>query len=296
MGEARVPGISPTSRQAYYQLAMTCKGTALGIVRAVERNNGVEAWRRLCQRYQPDAGPRMQQMMTRILTPGDFPDSVGGFEAALVAWEGLIEKWESASGNFLDEQVKVTVIMQKAPSTIRGFLQFQGITSYIRLREILVAYFLSQSTIADPMAGLVSGGGHQPMQVDALTKPKGKGKGKGKSKDKGKVAHNPGVVCYRCGRKGHYSRDCWSEQHVDGYPLDPLPKGKDKKGKGKGKSKVNEIGQNDIDQLRETVARLEAVSSSSSSTTMVRSLMQQAENYESQWQGGYVASVGQATH
>ena len=71
--EARVPGISPLSRQTYYQLAMTCKGTALGIVKAVERNNGVEAWRRLCQRYQPDAGPRMQQMMTRILTPGDFP-------------------------------------------------------------------------------------------------------------------------------------------------------------------------------------------------------------------------------
>merc|ERR1712086_1188179 len=90
-----------------------------------------------------------------------FPDSVGGFEAAHVAWEGLIEKWESASGNFLDEQVKVTVVMQKAPMTIRGFLQIQGITSYIRLREILVAYFLSQSTIADPMAGLVSGAGHQ---------------------------------------------------------------------------------------------------------------------------------------
>merc|ERR1712194_1006008 len=49
-----------------------------------------------------------------------------------------------------------------------------------------------------------------------------------------------------------------------------------------------------IDQLRETVARLEQVSSSSSSTTMGRSLGQQAENYESQWQGGYVASVGQA--
>ena len=67
--EARLPGIGRWARQAYYQMAMTCRGTALGIVKAVERNNVIEAWRRLVLRYEPEAGPRLQQMMSRILQP-----------------------------------------------------------------------------------------------------------------------------------------------------------------------------------------------------------------------------------
>ena len=81
------PGCAAHSRQAYYQLAMVCRGPAVGIVKAVERGNGVEAWRRLYRRYEPDAGPRLQNMMTRILNPGVFPEDTAGFEAALVAWE-----------------------------------------------------------------------------------------------------------------------------------------------------------------------------------------------------------------
>ena len=88
-----------------------------------------------------------------------------------MAWESLIDKWESASGNFLDENVKISIIMQKAPSSIRGYLQIQGIVSYIRLRDILVSYFVSQQSYTDPLAGLTSGGA-VPMQVDALTNPR----------------------------------------------------------------------------------------------------------------------------
>merc|ERR1712194_294863 len=128
-------GIGRWARQAYYQLAMTCRGTSLGLVKSVERNNGIEAWRRLFNRYEPDAGPRLQQMMARILQPGDFPDTSQGFKATLVAWESLIEKWESSTGSSLDENVKISIIMQKAPVSIRGFLQLQGITTYVRLRD-----------------------------------------------------------------------------------------------------------------------------------------------------------------
>ena len=65
--ERNVPGITSQLRQSYYQLAMTCTGPALGVIKAVEKNNGLEAWRRLHQRYEPDGGARLQNMMTRIL-------------------------------------------------------------------------------------------------------------------------------------------------------------------------------------------------------------------------------------
>ena len=49
------PGSTTYIRHAHYQLAMTCKGPALGIVKTVERHNGVEVWPRLFQRSEPDA-------------------------------------------------------------------------------------------------------------------------------------------------------------------------------------------------------------------------------------------------
>ena len=81
------PCITTCVRRAHHQLAMTCTGPALGIAKAVERNHGVEVWRRLIQRDAPDAGPCLQNMMTRILqsrTSGKLQVAIG--------WKNLT-KW-----------------------------------------------------------------------------------------------------------------------------------------------------------------------------------------------------------
>ena len=47
-------------------------------------------------RYEPDAGPRLQNMMTRILHVGDFLEFLAGL---LVGWEGPIDEWEPGNDN-----------------------------------------------------------------------------------------------------------------------------------------------------------------------------------------------------
>ena len=75
-------------------------------------------------------------MMTRLLQRGNFPESLTGFESALVGWEGLMDKWDTASGYQMDEPVEIAVLMSRALTAIKSFLQSQSMTTYTRLREV----------------------------------------------------------------------------------------------------------------------------------------------------------------
>ena len=64
-------------------------------------------------------------------------------------------------------------------------------------------------------------GGDDPMDIGAFGKGKGKqGKGKhGKGKGKGqhgqdKDKSKDSVECWNSGKRGHYSKDCWSKKNT----------------------------------------------------------------------------------
>ena len=85
-----------------------------------------------------------------------------------------------------------------------------------------------------------------PLDVDALSKGKRKGK-KGRV-GKGSEGQNntSNVVCWNCGKSGHYEKDCrrkwsqdkgWSRDKGNSKSKESNGKSKGNKGKGKGKSK-----------------------------------------------------------
>ena len=75
------------STALFIMLATMTKGPALAIVRQAEISgggpNGLEAWRLLVRRFEPEAATRTLGLLQQILNPAPFPENVTGFEEAL---------------------------------------------------------------------------------------------------------------------------------------------------------------------------------------------------------------------
>ena len=84
------------ARQLFFMLAMMTKGLALAIVRQAEISggspNGLEAWRLLVRRYEPEAATRTLGLLLQIPNTVPFPENVSGFEEALSTWELTISR------------------------------------------------------------------------------------------------------------------------------------------------------------------------------------------------------------
>ena len=57
------------SQMLFAILAQALSGKALSILKLIENNNGLEAWRRLCQTYEPDNKVRDSRMLARYYVP-----------------------------------------------------------------------------------------------------------------------------------------------------------------------------------------------------------------------------------
>ena len=134
--------------QLFFMLAMMTKGPALAIVRQAEISgggpNGLEAWRLLVRRYEPEAATKTLGLLQQILNPVPFPDNVTGFEEALSKWELTISRWESSAHDALNEGVKIALLPKMTPEPLRQNLHLQGHTKYGVARAAVVNALLSQ--------------------------------------------------------------------------------------------------------------------------------------------------------
>ena len=82
------------AKQMYYLFVNTVRGKALTLVRSVEKNRGVAAWKRIKTEYQPDAAGRHTAMLVGITQLGRNSRSAATFLDRWTEWERRIQEYE----------------------------------------------------------------------------------------------------------------------------------------------------------------------------------------------------------
>ena len=131
--------------------------------------------------YEPQVGSRLNAMLVGVLSPVWRQGDSYQFEEDLTAWDTRITEYERDSGNMVDPEVRMAVITQHAPQSIRQVVlqaaaQVGGV--YTRFREIILTYLQTDKHFTSD-----GHGGPQPMDVGAIGKGKNGKKGDGKKGD-----------------------------------------------------------------------------------------------------------------
>eukprot|EP00438_Fugacium_kawagutii_P024647 Skav203984 [mRNA] locus=scaffold3369:57215:60998:- [translate_table: standard] len=248
--QEEIPDLAAKDAQLYAVLQTLCEKEAFTLVRSAGKGHGLEAWRRLCKRYDPSTGGTRRALLKSVLSPNKC-SKVEEPSAAVENWEDQVRQYENrrkADGTrpTLDEDIKISILEPICPTEVERHLQLNQarFADYQEVRKEL-------STCLETRIGLrLKAGapynpdpnGPGPMDIGALDK-------------KGKKCHN-------CGKLGHFAADCATKGansqaspggkkgnakgnkggKGSGKPSKGGGKGKNKGSKGKGKAMGNVEG------------------------------------------------------
>ena len=146
-------------------------------------------------------------------------------------------KDQNGARHTLGDDIRRAALEAILPQDVEKHIQLNRarLSTYDAMRDEVMSYAESRGFLVDRETKTKS-----PDDVDVGSYQKGK-KGTGKGKDSGKKggkgsADKSQVVCWECGKKGHYGRDCYSKTKK-GYAIGGGRTGAKGKGKG-GKAKA----------------------------------------------------------
>jgi hypothetical protein len=207
-------------------LAQRTEGKAFKIVRSCDLGNGLLAWHRLHQEYEPSTGGRLSALLAGLLSP-DWSKTTD-FVATLTEWETRLTEYEIQAGEVVSSRIRAAILVRHAPPIIQAAMRsvwHDAGGDYMKLRAVVHNY-VSAGKMYD-------GGGvrkSDDMEIGAVDKP-----------DKGNKWDNKGGKGKNAGQGG-WQKGAWQKGGNTGKNDGGKNYSKDGKGynKGQGKSGKND--------------------------------------------------------
>ena len=263
------PEVKDFSGQLHAALVGLVEGEGFDLVVGVEGSSGLEAWRRLTRRFDPQVIGRSKNMLKHVLNPPSCKasDMLQGLEQ----WEQLCRRYSSRKGpdgqkRTLPDDILMGILQEMGPQELKThlYLNSQKFKTYADMRQEVVSFLEakvgSKPAKDDAMdVGMMvkdgkaksKGKGAKGKGYDGKPSPKGQGRGRGNEqkqhgKDKPAAAFEGYCSNPQCGRWGHRWKDCWKPgggaHESKGQGGKAAPKGKKGGKRGRG---ANALGSAD---------------------------------------------------
>ena len=207
-------------------LTQSVDGRALQILMNVEGQNGFQAWKALCDAYEPPVGGRHMAMLTAIIAPDWKNIKESEILETIESWEVLVRRYEMQSKETVSESMRVAVLMKHVPSPVKDAMRAAGTqigTNYERAKKFIRDYLQTGNIYKSGGALAKDDGGLAPMDVGAVSHAEKGKKGKSSKGDKGvnkggkydkqgkgkaPITKKFNGECSYCGKWGHKKADC----------------------------------------------------------------------------------------
>ena len=177
---------------------------AFAIVRAAD-GQGVEAWRQLLMRFDPQTDARFVTLLISVISfkIGTKQDVQSG----LVKWEAMLLALERDHKEALSPKIRRALLLNILPQNLQNKLMehLDRLTDYKEVRDKIL--FLVQSR-AHPEAmdcGLLQGDGVPSVHPEDEEEG---AEGYTEEEELQDLAALADITCRRCNKKGHFARNC----------------------------------------------------------------------------------------
>jgi len=187
-------------KQLLQLLTAICEDAAFTLVQNARPYGGLDAWRRLSRRFDPQTPMKSVFALIKLLHRS--PVALDALLEAIEQWEEAYRVWCAASKMILPDVVQQVALILMLPSELRSHIELtiDQYDDYPELRSYVERYVTTKVTGTDDMQiGAFSGGGGG-----------GKGGGGGGQRDLSQVH------CHWCDKTGHILKDCRSK--AAGHP------------------------------------------------------------------------------